>query len=155
MTEFQNRLFSGVQQPAISTWAIILALFGVSAQCKTNLTAFFCVVDMHAITVWQDPKALRQKTREVAAAYVATGVDPKRSIIFNQSQVMQHAELAWVFNCVARIGWMNRMTQFKDKAGKNRENASLGLYAYPSLMAADILLYRAHTCRWVMIRSST
>jgi tryptophanyl-tRNA synthetase len=98
---------------------------------------------MHAITVWQEPNDLRRATREVAAAFIAAGVDPKRSIVFNQSQVMQHAELAWVFNCVARIGWMNRMTQFKDKAGKNSENVSLGLLAYPSLMAADILLYKA------------
>jgi tryptophanyl-tRNA synthetase len=98
---------------------------------------------MHAITVWQEPDELRRKTREVAAAYVAAGIDPKRSIVYNQSRVYQHAELAWVFNCVARIGWMYRMTQFKDKAGKNSENVSLGLLAYPSLMAADILLYKA------------
>jgi tryptophanyl-tRNA synthetase len=97
---------------------------------------------MHAITVWQDPDDLRRATREVAAAFIAAGVDPKRSIIFNQSQIVQHAELAWVFNCIARMGWMSRMTQFKDKAGKNSENVSLGLFAYPSLMAADILLYK-------------
>jgi tryptophanyl-tRNA synthetase len=103
----------------------------------------YCVVDMHAITVWQDPAALAKATREVTAAYIAAGVDPKRSILFNQSQVSAHAELAWVFNCVARIGWLNRMTQFKDKAGKNRENASVGLFVYPDLMAADILAYRA------------
>src|SRR5690554_5776980 len=103
----------------------------------------YCVVDMHAITVWQDPDELRRATREVAAAFIAAGIDPKAHIVFNQSQVAQHAELAWVFNCVARIGWMNRMTQFKDKAGKNSENVSLGLLAYPSLMAADILLYKA------------
>src|SRR4029450_5313078 len=103
----------------------------------------YCVVDMHAITLWQEPKALRQATPDVTAAYLACGLDPKRSIIFNQSQVIQHAELAWVFNCVARLGWLNRMTQFKEKAGKDRENASVGLYAYPTLMAADILVYRA------------
>ena len=103
----------------------------------------YCVVDMHAITVWQNPADLTRAIREVTAAYVAAGVDPKRSIIFNQSQVSQHAELAWVFNCVARLGWLNRMTQFKEKAGKDRENASIGLYAYPALMAADILLYKA------------
>ena len=98
---------------------------------------------MHAITVWQDPAALTANTREVVAAYLAAGIDPKRSIIFNQSQVSAHAQLAWIFNCVARLGWLNRMTQFKDKAGKNREKASVGLYAYPNLMAADILAYKA------------
>jgi tryptophanyl-tRNA synthetase len=109
---------------------------------KTHET-IYCVVDMHAITVWQDPDELRRTTRTLAAAYVAAGIDPKKSIIFNQSRVRQHAELAWIFNCVARVGWMYRMTQFKDKAGKNSENVSLGLLAYPSLMAADILLYKA------------
>ncbi len=103
----------------------------------------FCVVDMHAITVWQDPADLRDQIRSVTAAYIASGIDPKTTILFNQSQVHEHAELAWVFNCVARLGWLNRMTQFKEKAGKDRENASVGLYAYPSLMAADILVYRA------------
>jgi tryptophanyl-tRNA synthetase len=103
----------------------------------------YCVVDLHAITVWQDPASLRDATREVAAGYLASGIDPERSILFNQSQVSQHAELGWIFNCVARLGWMNRMTQFKEKAGKNAEKQSLGLYAYPSLMAADILLYHA------------
>src|SRR6476660_5579125 len=103
----------------------------------------FCVVDMHAITVWQDAKELKDQIRSVTAAYIASGIDPKRSILFNQSQVHEHAELAWVFNCVARLGWLNRMTQFKEKAGKDRENASVGLYAYPTLMAADILAYRA------------
>jgi tryptophanyl-tRNA synthetase len=98
---------------------------------------------MHAITVWQDPAELTSSIREVTAAFLAAGIDPKRHIVFNQSQVHQHAELAWVFNCVARLGWLNRMTQFKEKAGKDRENASVGLYAYPSLMAADILVYRA------------
>jgi tryptophanyl-tRNA synthetase len=107
------------------------------AQC------LYCVVDMHAITVWQDPEALRGQIREVSAAFLAAGIDPKRSIVFNQSQVPQHAELAWIFNCVARLGWLNRMTQFKEKAGKDRENASIGLYDYPVLMAADILAYRA------------
>jgi tryptophanyl-tRNA synthetase len=98
---------------------------------------------MHAITVWQDPKELKQAIRQVTAAYIASGLDPKTSILFNQSQVPEHAELAWVFNCVARLGWLNRMTQFKEKAGKDRENASVGLYVYPNLMAADILAYRA------------
>jgi tryptophanyl-tRNA synthetase len=103
----------------------------------------FCVVDMHAITLWQDPAELKDQIRSVAAAYLAAGIDPHRSILFNQSQVPEHAELAWVFNCVARLGWLNRMTQFKEKAGKDRESASVGLYAYPVLMAADILAYRA------------
>ena len=98
---------------------------------------------MHAITVWQDPAELTKATREVTAAFIACGIDPKKHIVFNQSQVAEHAELAWVFNCVARLGWLNRMTQFKEKAGKDRENASVGLYAYPNLMAADILVYRA------------
>lgn len=98
---------------------------------------------MHAITVWQDPKELRSNIRELAASMIASGIDPENQVLFNQSQVSAHAELAWIFNCVARIGWMNRMTQFKEKAGKHRENASLGLYAYPSLMAADILAYKA------------
>src|SRR5678815_5242554 len=96
-----------------------------------------------AITTWQDPNELPRATREVTAAFLACGIDPKKHIIFNQSQVAEHAELAWVFNCIARVGWLNRMTQFKEKAGKDRENASVGLYAYPTLMAADILVYRA------------
>jgi tryptophanyl-tRNA synthetase len=108
-----------------------------------GMAAIYCVVDLHAITVWQEPAMLRHATREVAAAFLACGLDPRRSILFNQSQVPGHAQLAWIFNCVARIGWMYRMTQFKDKAGKNTENSSLGLLAYPALMAADILLYHA------------
>jgi tryptophanyl-tRNA synthetase len=103
----------------------------------------YCMVDLHAITVWQDPEALRRQTRELAAGYIASGIDPDKSILFNQSQVAEHAQLAWIFNCVARMGWMKRMTQWKDKAGKNQENASLGLFAYPALMAADILVYHA------------
>jgi tryptophanyl-tRNA synthetase len=103
----------------------------------------YCVVDMHAITLWQDPADLQRAIREVAAAYIAAGIDPEKAIVFNQSQVSAHAELAWVFNCVSRLGWLNRMTQFKEKAGKDRENASVGLYSYPNLMAADILAYRA------------
>ncbi len=101
------------------------------------------MVDLHAITVWQDPAELTRNIREVTAAFIASGIDPKKHIVFNQSQVSGHAELAWIFNCVARLGWLNRMTQFKEKAGKDRENASVGLYAYPNLMAADILVYRA------------
>jgi tryptophanyl-tRNA synthetase len=103
----------------------------------------YCIVDLHAITVWQDPKMLRQAIRDVTAAYIACGLDPQKSIIFNQSQVAEHAELAWIFNCVARLGWLNRMTQFKEKAGKDKEKASVGLYIYPNLMAADILAYKA------------
>ncbi len=103
----------------------------------------YCVVDLHAITVWQDPAALRRGIRELTAAFLACGLDPSKSVIFNQSQVAEHAQLGWVFNCVARIGCLNRMTQFKDKAGKNREAASVGLYGYPVLQAADILIYRA------------
>ncbi len=103
----------------------------------------YCVVDLHAITVWQDPKTLAHATRETVAGLIASGIDPQKSILFNQSQVPAHAELGWIFNCVARVGWMSRMTQFKDKAGKNAEKTSLGLYAYPALMAADILVHHA------------
>ena len=103
----------------------------------------FCVVDLHAITVKQDPIILKRNIRETTATFLASGLDPKKSIIFNQSSVSEHTELAWILNCVSRIGWMNRMTQFKEKAGKDKENASVGLYVYPNLMAADILLYRA------------
>jgi tryptophanyl-tRNA synthetase len=140
---FTPRVFSGIQPSGDlhlgNYLGAIRRFVPLQDQCET----IYCVVDMHAITVWQDPADLRRATREVAASFIAAGVDPKRSIIFNQSQVIQHAELAWVFNCVARMGWMSRMTQFKDKAGKNSENVSLGLFAYPSLMAADILLYKA------------
>ena len=108
-----------------------------------NAMCIYCLVDLHAITNWQDPQELRQNTIEVTAAFLACGLRQENSIIFNQSQVTTHTELAWIFNCVARIGWLNRMTQFKEKAGKNRENASLGLYCYPTLMAADILAYHA------------
>ncbi|ODN72214.1 Tryptophan--tRNA ligase [Methylobrevis pamukkalensis] len=103
----------------------------------------YCVVDLHAITVWQDPNVLKTQIREVTAAFLAAGIDPAAHIVFNQSQVSAHAELAWIFNCVARMGWLNRMTQFKEKAGKDRENASVGLFSYPNLMSADILAYRA------------
>jgi tryptophanyl-tRNA synthetase len=103
----------------------------------------YCVVDLHAITLWQEPAELTDGIRRITAAFLAAGIDPAKHIVFNQSQVAEHAELAWVFNCVARMGWLSRMTQFKEKAGKDRENASVGLFAYPSLMAADILVYRA------------
>ncbi len=140
-----SRIFSGVQPTGnlhLGNYLGAIRNF-VELQAEENSECIYCVVDLHAITVWQDPAALRANTREVAAAYLAAGIDPKRSIIFNQSAVSAHAELAWVFNCVARLGWLNRMTQFKEKAGKHRENASVGLYAYPNLMAADILAYKA------------
>ena len=118
-------------RPATSISAIISAPSSASSPCRRRYDCIYCVVDMHAITVPQDPADLTRQTREVTAAFLAAGIDPKRHIVFNQCQVPQHAELAWVFNCVARLGWLNRMTQFKEKAGKDRENASVGLYAYP------------------------
>jgi len=138
-----SRIFSGVQPSGNLHLGNYLGAIRNFVGLQDNYECIYCAVDMHAITVWQDPAVLRSNIREVAAAYLASGVDPKKSIIFAQSGVHAHAELAWIFNCVARIGWLNRMTQFKEKAGKNRENASLGLYAYPSLMAADILAYKA------------
>lgn len=138
-----NSVFSGIQPSGDLHLGNYLGAIRRFVPLQDTHDCIYCVVDMHAITVWQDPDDLRRATREVAAAFIAAGIDPKRSIVFNQSQVVQHAELAWIFNCVARIGWMNRMTQFKDKSGKNSENVSLGLLAYPSLMAADILVYKA------------
>lgn len=139
-----NRVFSGIQPSGDLHLGNYLGAIRRFVPLQQSHECIYCVVDMHAITVWQEPAELRRATREVAAAFIASGIDPKAHIVFNQSQVVQHAELAWIFNCVARIGWMNRMTQFKDKtAGKNSENVSLGLLAYPSLMAADILLYKA------------
>jgi tryptophanyl-tRNA synthetase len=138
-----KRVFSGVQPTGNLHLGNYLGAIRNFVGLQNDYECIYCVVDLHAITLWQDPVALKRNTREVAAAYLAAGVDPKRSIIFNQSQVSAHAELAWIFNCVARLGWLNRMTQFKDKAGKNREKASAGLYVYPSLMAADILTYKA------------
>ncbi|MDD2868965.1 tryptophan--tRNA ligase [Neomegalonema sp.] len=138
-----RRIFSGMQPTGslhLGNYLGALRYF-VSLQ-EGEGERIYCVVDLHAITMRQEPGAVRAATRHVAAAYLAAGIDPKRSILFNQSQVSEHAELAWIFNCVARIGWMNRMTQFKDKAGKDREAASVGLYAYPTLMAADILAYK-------------
>jgi tryptophanyl-tRNA synthetase len=141
---FTPRVFSGIQPSGDLHLGNYLGAIRRFVPLQQTHETIYCVVDMHAITVWQDPDELRKSTRTLAAAYVAAGIDPKKSIIFNQSRVHQHAELAWVFNCVARVGWMYRMTQFKDKtAGKNTENVSLGLLAYPSLMAADILLYKA------------
>jgi tryptophanyl-tRNA synthetase len=138
-----KRIFSGVQPTGNLHLGNYLGAIKNFVALQDEYDCIYCVVDMHAITVWQDPKELKAHTREVTAAYLAAGVDSKRCIIFNQSQVAEHAELAWIFNCVARLGWLNRMTQFKEKAGKNRENASVGLYAYPNLMAADILAYKA------------
>ncbi len=143
-SKFKQRVFSGIQPSGGLTLGNYLgAIRRFVDMQEGGIETIYCMVDLHAITVWQDPAALRHQTRELAAGYLAAGLDPKKSILFNQSQVPEHAQLGWVFNCIARLGWMNRMTQFKDKAGKNAEKASLGLYAYPSLMAADILLYHA------------
>ena len=141
---FPTRIFSGIQPSGGLTLGNYLgALKRFVEKQDEGIETIYCLVDMHAITVWQDPAKLRQQTREAAAGFIAAGIDPARSILFNQSQVTAHVELAWIFNCIARMGWMSRMTQFKDKAGKNSENVSLGLFAYPSLMAADIMAYKA------------
>ena len=137
------RVFSGIKPSGGLQLGNYLGAIKRFVGMQGEMETVYCVVDMHAITVWQDPAELATGTREVAAGYLAAGLDPSKSILFNQSQVSAHAELGWIFNCVARVGWMNRMTQFKDKAGSNAEKVSLGLYAYPSLMAADILLYHA------------
>ena len=140
----KKRIFSGVQPTGnlhIGNYLGAVKNF-VKFQSAGNET-LYCIVDLHAITVWQDPEELRNSIRELAATFIACGLDSNKSILFNQSQVSSHSELAWVFNCVTRVGWLNRMTQFKAKAGKNKENASVGLYVYPSLMAADILAYHA------------
>lgn len=138
-----SRIFSGVQPTGDLHLGNYLGAIRNFVGLQADFECIYCVVDMHAITVWQDPADLRRATRELAAGFIASGVDPDKSVLFNQSQVSAHAELAWIFNCVARMGWMKRMTQWKDKAGKNQENASLGLFAYPALMAADILTYHA------------
>ena len=142
---YQPRIFSGIQPSGGLTLGNYLgALKRFVEKQDEGIETIYCMVDMHAITVWQDPVKLRQQTREGAAAFIAAGIDPARSILFNQSQVSAHAELGWIFSCIARMGWMSRMTQWKDKtAGKNAEAASLGLFAYPALMAADILAYKA------------
>ncbi len=139
-----DRVFSGAQPTGNMHLGNYLGAFRNWVRLQDNYECVYCIVDMHAITTFQDPKTLHAQTIEAAAAYIASGVDPEKSVLFNQSQVGEHAELAWIFNCVARMGWLNRMTQFKDKAGKNREKASVGLYVYPNLMAADILLYKAN-----------
>ncbi|MCX7888380.1 MAG: tryptophan--tRNA ligase [Rhodobacteraceae bacterium] len=142
--KFTPRIFSGIQPSGGLTLGNYLgALKRFVEKQDEGIETIYCLVDLHAITVWQDPVRLREQTREAAAAFMAAGIDPARSILFNQSQVSAHAELGWIFNCVARMGWMSRMTQWKDKAGRNAEAASLGLFAYPSLMAADILVYHA------------
>src|SRR5436305_4837898 len=140
---FKELVFSGVQPTGNLHLGNYLGAITKFVALQERYDCIYCVVDLHAITVWQDPAELPKTTREVAAAFIACGIDPNKHIVFNQSQVAEHAELAWVLNCVARLGWLNRMTQFKEKAGKDRENASVGLYAYPALMAADILAYRA------------
>ncbi|MCF2906564.1 tryptophan--tRNA ligase [Octadecabacter sp. CECT 8868] len=141
---FTPRVFSGIKPSGGLTLGNYLGAIKRWVDMQDGETeTIYCAVDLHAITVWQDPTGLKAGTREIAAGMLASGIDPEKSILFNQSQVPEHTQLAWIFNCVARLGWMNRMTQFKDKAGKNAEKASLGLYAYPSLMAADILLYHA------------
>jgi len=147
MGQFKERVFSGVQPTGNLHLGNYLGAITRFVALQDTYECIYCVVDLHAITqavsVWGGPKELTEQTREVTAAFLAAGIDPKRHIVFNQSQVAEHAELAWIFNCVARLGWLNRMTQFKEKAGKDRENVSVGLFAYPTLMAADILVYRA------------
>lgn len=138
-----KRIFSGVQPTGNLHLGNYLGAIRNWVALQQEFDCIFCMVDLHAITVWQDPAELRANTRELAAGMIAAGIDPQRNILFNQSMVSAHSELAWIFNCIARLGWLNRMTQFKEKAGKHRENASVGLYAYPNLMAADILAYKA------------
>jgi len=139
----KKTVLSGVQPTGELHLGNYLGAIKNFAKMQNENECLFCIVDLHAITVFQNPKVLRNNTYEVTAAYLASGINPKKSIIFNQSQVSGHAELAWVLNCVCRMGWLNRMTQFKEKSGKNSENVSSGLFTYPTLMAADILLYKA------------
>ena len=141
----KKKIFSGVQPTGnlhLGNYLGAIKNF-VELNNDNENECIFCVVDLHAITVSQDPKKLRDNIRETVATFIASGIDPNKSIIFNQSQVSAHAEVAWILSCIARIGWLNRMTQFKEKAGKDKEKASIGLYSYPVLMAADILLYDA------------
>ena len=142
MNEFKKVVFSGVQPTGNLHLGNYLGAIRKFVALQEGNDCIYCVVDMHALTAQLVHENMPNQIRSIAAAFIASGIDPEKHIVFNQSAVPQHAELAWIFNCVARIGWMNRMTQFKDKAGKDREQASLGLYAYPSLMAADILVYR-------------
>ena len=144
MSEIRNNtVLSGVQPSGGLHIGNYLGAIKNFVSMQNDYRCFFCIVDLHAITVKQDPKILKKNTLEVAATYIASGIDPKKSVVFNQSSVPAHSELAWIFNCVTRMGWLNRMTQFKDKAGKDKENASSGLFIYPNLMAADILIYKA------------
>jgi len=138
-----KRIFSGIQPTGNLHLGNYLGAIRNWVDLQEGNECLYCIVDLHAITVWQEPDELRASTREVTAGLIAAGIDPVRNIVFNQSQNPDHASLAWICNCVARLGWLNRMTQFKEKAGKHRENASVGLYAYPNLMAADILAYKA------------
>ena len=138
-----NRIFSGIQPTGNLHLGNYLGAIRNWVRLQADYECIYCVVDLHAITQPQDPAELRASTREAAASLMAAGIDTSKSILFNQSQVPAHAELAWIFSCVAKLGWLNRMTQFKEKAGKHRENASVGLYVYPTLMAADILVYKA------------
>lgn len=138
-----KRVFSGVQPSGALHLGNYLGALKKFVDLQNEMECIYCIVDLHSITVWQDPKQLAAQTREIAAAFLASGVDPKKAIVYNQSAVRAHTELAWYLNCVARTGWVNRMTQFKDKAGKNAEKASVGLYTYPVLMAADILTFKA------------
>ena len=142
-TSFDARIFSGIQPTGSLHIGNYLGALKRFVSLQHEMPALYCIVDLHALTLAHDPHTLRRDVRGVAAAYIAAGIDAERAIVFSQSAVRAHAELAWVFMCVARMGWLGRMTQFKDKAGKDRENASVGLFAYPALMAADILLYRA------------
>ena len=143
ITNNPKRIFSGIQPTGNLHLGNYLGAIKNWVNLQRDIPSIFSIVDLHAITVPQDPMKLRDSTHEVTAAIIASGVDVKKSILFNQSSVKEHTELAWIFNCVCRIGWLNRMTQFKEKAGKNREKATVGLYGYPVLMAADILLYKA------------
>ncbi len=138
-----QRIFSGIQPSGIPTLGNYLGAIRNWVALQADHECLFCVVDLHAITVWQDPASLATATRDLAASLIACGIDPARHVLFHQSAVPAHVRLAWIFNCVARLGWLNRMTQFKDKAGRDRENVSAGLYVYPNLMAADILAYHA------------
>ena len=138
-----QRIFSGIQPSGVPQLGNYLGAVRNWVALQADHECLYCVVDLHAITTWQDPKLLAIQTRELAASLLACGIDASRHILFNQSAVHAHVRLAWIFNCVARMGWLNRMTQFKDKAGKDRENVSTGLFVYPNLMAADILAYHA------------
>ena len=143
MAQPSNRIFSGVQPTGDLHLGNYLGALKNFVRLQEGFECIYCVVDLHAVTVWQDPTKLADQTREITAAFLAAGIDPAGSILFNQSQVREHTELGWLFNCVARMGWLQRMTQFKDKAGKNAQNVSVGLFDYPVLQAADILAYRA------------